>query len=110
MRDFRKTQEAPEQSSGPARTRTFYGCAATGCPNAGSIDDRGESNPGRCFWHWQAPAADWPAITAKIRADRSMGNHGNVPTKPSKHVADMQAAMRGQPAGVVNANTGAAAL
>ena len=86
--------------------RTWYGCAAKGCPNAGDIDDRGESNPGKCFWHWQASAKDWPEISARIRTDGSMGNHSSVPCKPSKHVAGLQAEMKGYPFGFVNANTG----
>jgi hypothetical protein len=91
--------------------RTNYRCAANGCPNAGSIDDRGEDadKRGRCFWHWQAPHREWDQITTKILHTPSMRNHGKVPTEPSKVACDMHAKIRGDaPRGLLNATTGEA--
>lgn len=83
--------------------RTDYRCAAHGCPNAGVIDDRGEDNRGKCFFHASAPFEDWNRITAQIRADQSMRNHGIVPTKPSKWVLEALEKFRG-PRGLTSIN------
>jgi len=80
--------------------RRDYRCAADGCPNAGAIDDRGVEHKGRCFWHWSAPRDQWDQITLRIRHNPAMGNHGKVPTEPSRHAQEVQAEMRGQPAGL----------
>lgn len=88
------------------RIRTNYFCAANGCPNTGTIDDKGEDNPGRCFWHWQAPRKDWDAITNRIRHDPSMLNHGDVPVTRSKHTDDAREQSRNGPCGIRNAVTG----
>ncbi|MFM8899173.1 MAG: hypothetical protein ACKOF9_04385 [Burkholderiales bacterium] len=82
----------PKKFSVSATTvRTNYHCAAYGCPNAAAIDDHGEHQPGKCFHHWSASRADWDRITAQIRRDQSMRNHGMVPTKPSKFTLDARA-------------------
>ena len=78
-----------------ATPRTDYRCAAHGCPNAGCIDDRGEDNRGKCFFHANAPFEEWNSITSQIRSDPSMRNHGIVPTKPSKWVEEALAKIRG---------------
>lgn len=77
------------------RVRTNFRCAANGCPNAAAIDDHGEQQPGRCFYHWSASRADWDRITTQIRRDDSMRNHGIVPTKPSKFTLDARAVNKG---------------
>ena len=107
MRDFRDKEEASPLVQALKSKRTLYVCAAQGCPNTGSIDDRGEHNPGRCFYHWQAAPKDWPEITAKIKANRSMLNFGNVPIKPSRFVQEVRAGLIGKAAGLINAKTGA---
>lgn len=84
------SRHTDDQPSGPVRARTDYRCAAHGCPNAGPINDRGEHARGMCYWHFMAADKPhtWAAITTRIRATPSMGNHGNVPTKPSKWVLE----------------------
>ncbi len=77
-----------DEVGGEVRLRTNFRCAAQGCPNAASIDDRGESNPGKCFFHWSAPFEQWASITRQIRADESMRNHGLVPVKSAKRVQE----------------------
>jgi hypothetical protein len=56
-----------EQKGEPPPVRD-HRCVAHGCPNAGSVINAKEE-PGRCYWHWKAPAQDWPAVTEWIKAD-----------------------------------------
>ncbi len=86
--------------------RTNYRCAAIDCPNTGTIDDRGENNPGRCYWHWIASPRDWPSVTAKILSSPSMRNHGNVQVESTQAVLDLQQQSRNTPRGMRNMNTG----
>lgn len=88
--------------------RLDYRCAADGCPNAGAVDDRGDDHPGRCFWHWQASRRDWASITMQILHSPSMGNHGAVPTLPSRSVQAAAGEQVGRPHGLRSATTGAA--
>jgi len=85
-----RTSEAAGSDGG--QKRTYYRCAAPGCPNAGCIDDRGAENPGKCYFHWSTPSSDWGRITAQIKADPGMRNHGLVPVKSSGWVEQARAA------------------
>lgn len=93
---YAKTKTLRERTSdaaggdGPQR-RTSYRCAAPGCPNTGCIDDRGADAPGKCFFHWSTPSSDWGRVTAQIKADLSMRNHGLVPVKSSGWVEQARA-------------------
>lgn len=90
-----------------ATPRTDYRCIAHGCPNTGSIDDRGEKNRGKCYWHWSAPSSEWQAITEKIRRTPTMRNHGKVDMPLSKFAEEAQKKLRGdRPTGVINGSTG----
>lgn len=98
MTTYAKSKSLHEQikeAEGP-EVRLSYRCAANGCPNAASIDDRGASNPGKCFFHWRAAPNEWNEVTRQIRADESMRNHGIVPTKPSTWVQEARSKVRGE--------------
>lgn len=91
----RAFDETAEPSTAVALTtpvRTWYGCAAHGCPNAAAIDDDGARNPGKCYWHWRAPAHTWPAVTQEILDNFDfMRNHGvKSPELQAKHRAEAQ--------------------
>lgn len=94
MKDFRKkslSEQIDEKLGGPVRGRTNYRCAAKGCPNAGCIDDRGEDNPGKCYWHWTTSPNDWGAMTRRILSDDSMRNHGPNYTSPGPQAQKIRA-------------------
>lgn len=67
-------QAAPMQEH---RARTDYRCRANGCPNAGCINDGGESSRGMCWYHFNEPdAKNWDAVTLRIRSNfAEMRNH-----------------------------------
>lgn len=80
---YAKAKQRYEEASGAAEqpqrhVRTDYRCRANGCPNAGCIDDGGEQNRGRCWFHWNEPEPTrWDAVTRRIRDDfNTMRNHG----------------------------------
>lgn len=97
MKDFRKSSSKPEPQGQPMQTRlrTDFRCVAHGCPNAGAIDDHGEGNRGKCYYHWSSSPDEWAAITQRIRFNDEMKNHGIVPTKQSTWVKQVLAEIRG---------------
>ena len=97
MKDFRKSSSKPEPEGKPMQTRlrTDFRCVAFGCPNAGAIDDHGEGNRGKCYYHWSSSPDQWAEVTNRIRFNKAMSNFGEVPTKQSTWVKEALAEIRG---------------